>query len=287
MVWGSGVAAFHDPDSGRLLRVVTTTDEPEVQSLLFPVTGANGTTYMTRSVEDSWYSCDLVNGTVVSLTEDGQFATIGPGRAPQVSADGSQLAYVRSSDCRPDPREPDFYFVAVSDTVVVRDLATGAERSWTFPGAYEDGSLAEVVSTVVWYGDSLLAMVKGRLVQLDPSDPTLPSVDGIAVNPTTGEPGDVYLLGARADGIVLAEVFTNGSADRLIALDPTTGSEVGEIAAFEPPVSGTGVDRSGTRWATVANNALIVDGKETVLEVPPPPDGFDVRFEDVPRWVGW
>jgi hypothetical protein len=286
VVWGSGVATFHDPDSGRLLRVITATAEPDTQSLYLPVIGADDTTYMGMSVEDSWYSCEMVNGTIVSLTADGEFTTIGPGGVPQVSVDGSRLAYIRSSDCRPDPQQPDFSFVAVSDTVVVRDLATGSEHTWTFPGAYDDGSLAQVVSSVVWFGDSLLATVKGRLVRLDPSDPAVPA-DGVEMHPTTGEASGVYLLGARADGVVVAEVYTNGAADRLIAVDPTSGDEVAEIATFEPPVSSTGVDRSGTRWATITDNALIVDGKETVLEVPPPPDGFDTSFEDRPSSVGW
>ena len=223
------------------------------------------------------------------MTAEGEVATIGSGGGPDVSANGSHLAYVRSSECRPDPREPDYSFVAVADTVVVRDLATGDERSWTFPGAFEDPTPSPVVDSAVWYGDSLLVLVEGRLIQLDLSDPAVPRIaDGTAVQLSRGDPLELALLGARADGTVLAQVSQADAGDgavRVVALDPTTGHEVAEIATIDRPTL-VKLDGSGTRWAAVVDGVVIVDGLETMLEVPPLPPGFDA-FADRPASVGW
>jgi hypothetical protein len=289
VVWGSGVLAMHDADSGRLLRVITTT-EFDGQSLYGPISAADGTTYMSQGIEDSWYSCATVFGSVLALTAEGEFTTIGPGGGPDVSANGRLLTYLRSSECRPDPREPDFSFVAIADTVVARDLATGEERSWTFPGAFEDESMSTVVDSVVWYGESLLALVQGRLVRLDPSDLAVPAViSGPAVKLVSGNPRDVTLLATRADGTVVAEVIPvdgGGSPVRLVALDPSSGDEVEEIAVLDQPTFAE-VDRSGTRWATVVLGSVTVDGKETTLEVPPQGGDFDPTYKDEPFVVGW
>jgi hypothetical protein len=288
VIWASGAIAIHDPDTGRLIRVVTTV-ETEGQSVYDPVRSSDGTAYMGMGVEDSFYSCDTVEGSVIALTPEGEFATIGSGGGPLVSANGSHLAYVRSSECRPDPREPDFNFVAVADTVVVRDLVTGDERSWIFPGAFDDPTLSQVVDSAVWYGDSLLVLVEGRLIQLDLSDPGVPPIaDGKAVQLSQGDPRELALLGARADGTVLAQVSqadAEEGAVRIVALDPTTGREVAEIATIDQPTL-VKLDGSGTRWAAVVNGAVIVDSRETTLEVPPLPPGFEA-FADRPDSVGW
>lgn len=287
--WASGVIAIHDADTGRLVRVVTTTGT-DGEFLLNPVRSPDGTTHMGSAVEDSWYSCDASMGTVVALTANGEFSTVGPGGVPLVSADGTLLAYLRSSECRPDPAQPDLFVIVDIDTVVVRDLATGEERSWTFPGAFDNTPTSTVVSSVVWYGDSLLVLVGGRLVRLVTSDPAVPSsASGPAVQLPEGDPREIVLLGARTDGTILAEVNPNnvaGNSVRIVALDPTTGQEVAEIFAFEQPTFAE-VDQSGTRWAAIVNGALIVDGSETILEVPPLPPGLDPSFRDSPNVVGW
>jgi hypothetical protein len=287
--WASGVIAIHDADTGRLIRVVTTTGT-DGEFLLDPVSSPDGTTYMSTSVEDSWYSCDASIGTVIALTAKGETSTVGPGGAPVVSADGTHLAYVRSSECRPDPAQPDLFVIVDFDTVVVRDLATGEERSWTFPGAFDNTPTSTVVSSLVWYGDSLLVLIDGRLVRLDTRDPAVPApASGMAVQLTAGDPREIALLGAKTDGTVLAEVNphnVDGSTVRIVALDPTTGKEVAEIFAFDQPTFAK-VDPSGTRWAGAVNGSLIVDGRETILERPPLPPGVDASFEDSPTSVGW
>ena len=289
VVWASGVLAIHDPDTGHLLRVITTIDT-EGQFVYDPVRDPDGTTYLGTGVEDSWYSCETAQGTVVALTAEGEFATIGQGGAPVVSADGEHLAYVSSSECRPDPARPDVFVLTVTDSVVVRELATGEEQSWTFPGAFDDPSVVTVVNSVVWYGDALIALVEGRLVRLDLSDPAVPLVaDGVVVQLATGDPGQMALLGARADGTILAQVFPGGAGAgtvRIVALDPTTGHEVAEIAALDQSTFAK-IDQSGTRWAAVVDGKVIVDGSETILEQPPLPSGFDPAFEDRPDVVGW
>ncbi len=288
VIWASGAIAIHDPDTGRLIRVVTTVDT-EGRGFYDLVRSPDGAAYMGMGVEDSWYSCETVEGSVIALTPEGELATIGSGGGPHASANGSHLAYVRSSECRPDPSEPDYSFAAVADTVVVRDLATGDERSWTFPGAFDDPMMRQVVDSAVWYGDSLLVLVQGRLIELDLSDPDVPRrSDGPAVQLAHGDPGELVLLGARADGTVLAQVFQaegEDSAVRIVALDPTTGREVAEIATIDRSTF-VKLDGSGTRWAAVVDGAVIVDGHETTLEVPPWTAGFDT-FADRPDSVGW
>lgn len=288
VVWASGVLAIHDPDTGGLLRVVATV-AGDGQFAYGPVRGDDGTTYMGMSVEDSWYSCDTVEGAVIALSDEGEFATIGSGGAAIVSADGHHLAYVRSSECRPDPVEPDFSFVAVADTVVVRDLATDEERSWTFPGAYDDQSLSAVVDSVVWHGDSLLAFVGGRLVRIDPNDPAVPVVaDGTAVGLSADAPDYLALLGARSDGTIVAQMNVMEPGDttlRIVTLDPATGRVIAEVAALQLALPE--IDPSGTRWAAIINGTVIVDGRETTLEMPPLPPELVADFQDRPDVVGW
>ncbi len=71
---------------------------------------------------------------------------VGPGISPAVSPDGHTLAYAR-------PTPPG----GCANTVVVRDLATGGERSWGYPddpdhqsALYVDGS----ISRLAWAPDS-------------------------------------------------------------------------------------------------------------------------------------
>jgi hypothetical protein len=288
VVWASGVLAIHDPDTGRLRGVVARV-ATDGQYAYGPVRGGDGTTYMGMGVEDSWYSCEMVEGAVMSLSDEGEFATIGSGGGAIVSADGRHLAYVRSSECRPDPVEPDFSFVSVPDTVVVRDLATDEERSWTFPGAYDDQSLSAVVDSIVWYGDSLLAFVGGRLVRIDPSDPAVPVVaDGTAVRLSADAPDYLALLGARSDGTIVAAMNVVEPGDttlRIVTLDPVTGRVIAEVAALQLTLPD--VDPSGTRWTAIINGTVIVDGRETTLEAPPLPPELVADFQDRPDVVGW
>jgi hypothetical protein len=284
VVWASGVVSLHEPDTGQLLDTVTTFSL-EGWYPHDPQRGPDGTTYLGTSVEDSWYSCETAHGAVIALTMDGASTPIGPGGLPTVSADGERLAYVRSSECRPDPEAPEMFVVTVPDTVVVRELTTGEERTWTFPGANYEASLQPVVSSVVWHGDALLALIDGRLVRLDVGDPGIPTVsEAPVVELAAGDEVQLSLLGTRTDGTVLVNVIQGTT--RIVALDPATGREVAEVATIDSATVAN-VGQSGMRWAAIADGTVLVDGSETILEVPPLPPTFVPDFEDRPIIVGW
>lgn len=158
----------------------------------------------------------------------------------EIATDGIRLAYVRSSDCRPDPRAPETDKITVSDTVVVRVVATGEERTWTFPGAVYDSAARAVVSSVVWRDDRVFASVDGHLVTLDPDLTETPDSSAAPViELADGDATNLGLIGARGDGTIVAVVMvgdvTTGenTATRVVLLDAATGKELRELARLE------------------------------------------------------
>lgn len=283
--WASGTITVHDSQTGALTEILTTFDpySPLFTSLVGRT--ADGTTVFGTSVEDSWYSCDTVLGTIEVVSPDGTSTGVPRAGSPTLSGDGSSLAYVSFSECGQDPAESTPSMLPLVDTIVVRSVATGEEQRWKFPA----GGDHTVVESVIWYGTSLVAIVDGRLLELDPDDPTVPDVDsGMLVQDITGGRGSLTLLGARADGTVIAHLpsaMEGGDPIRLVAFDPTSRGELTELATVEP--SSISVDRTATHWAAIVDGAVLVDGRELLLEVPPRPAHVDPGFADSPDSVSW
>jgi hypothetical protein len=91
-------------------------------------------------------------GTVYRVPVDGRAPPerVATGISPAVSPDGSKLAYAAPGGAGPDGRP------RCDNRIVVRDLRTGAERTWSYPDdpdplpLYQDG----VITRIAWAPDS-------------------------------------------------------------------------------------------------------------------------------------
>lgn len=93
----------------------------------FSLAGDGTSVYFTVGFEDFWFSCDASDGTLLEYDfAAGRSEQIGDGFSPDVSADGRYLLYLASSECFPDPNEPQWVLAPI-DTIVRRDLTSGAE----------------------------------------------------------------------------------------------------------------------------------------------------------------
>ena len=210
----------------------------------------DGTVWVAWGVEDGWFSCDEVNGHLTRYEPDGSSVDLGPGAAIALSPDQTRLVWLSASECAADPANADFV-VASLDTVVVADPASGEERRWFFPGA--DGRL-DLVSDVVWVDDQTLsAVVGGRLVTIDVTDPTVP--DPVALPMVAlGGIDHLRLIGFDPDG---RAVMVEGLR-RLVAIDVSTGAVVEELGAVDV----ADVDATGEHLATIVDGDLFLDGVE-------------------------
>jgi hypothetical protein len=92
-------------------------------------------------------------GTVYRVPVDGRGAPerVATGISPALSPDGSKLAFAAPGGSGPDGRS------RCNNQIVVRELATGAERTWAFPedadhrlALYQDGAITKIA----WAPDS-------------------------------------------------------------------------------------------------------------------------------------
>jgi hypothetical protein len=188
--------------------------------------------------------------------------------------------------------EPVTGVITVLDTVVVRVVATGEERTWTFPGAVydpRDPSYREVVTSVVWQADRVVATVDGHLVTLDPDQSATPdSAAGPAIQLVDGDATYVGLIAARRDGEIVACAMigdrgTGRKAEtRVLLLDAATGKELRELARLDGWL-GTDGDPTGDHWATTLAGQVLIDGQPLALDAPAVEDGTTVK----PSWAGW
>ncbi len=239
----------------------------EAAWLSVPVLDADGSgVYMMRLVEDYWFSCESSVPELVYVEfSTGELTTIGRGAYPEVSPDGDRLAYVTASDCLPDPADPGNWVVTVLDTVVVRDLATGAETQYTDPTLADDftaaGGEAQAsdfdLAGVVWTGDGHLIAGDQRLAV----GATIEFVN--RTNRSIGKEGRVVGYDPKF-GMVLLE-RPNGNVAELVGFDEIFLDEIGVQATVSPPEEWFGgafaLDRSGSWLATLDNGVLAVGGE--------------------------
>lgn len=120
--------------------------------------------FYSRQSDDFWLSCSTAQPLIwwLGLRADGVEDLIGPGRSPSVSPDGSELAYLRASGCIADPDNPD-WVVAPMDTIVIVDLRSGIERSFTVDDitdqtyTYSAEVLENELGGVFWLDDATIA----------------------------------------------------------------------------------------------------------------------------------
>jgi hypothetical protein len=287
--WSNSEVALHDRASGR---VVTRLATLEAASYVEFDRAPNGAIFVTSGIEDSWYACSTAQGTVDVLSGPDQAELVGAGAYPRVDATGSRVAYLRSSGCRQDPTQHDFPDMITNfDTVVVRDVASGAEQTWTFPGAVLERGAPSVVTSLAWSGDKLVVQSGNqRLGVLDPTERAVPDISRWpSIRVTEGDADTVAVLAARADGTVLASVGTqDDDRARLAVLDLATGTERPQAATTVVEGRRVDVDITGTHWVAVSSkNQVLVDGRVVTLEVPPNQLGPGSDQEVFPVSAGW
>lgn len=257
----SGVSislTYHSAADGSELRSV----ELPFEGFAYDPSTGGDLTVLNTNWEDYWFSCSGYNGIVREVLVDGSSADLVEGGLGQLSADGGHLLYGRASTCGPDEVDQANWVHAPLDTIVWRDVASGQEQAWSFPGAVLDSEERSPVTSLALAGDRIAAVVSEGLVVFDPA---VGSPDAAAA-PVIDQSGElVELLGARPDGTVVAiRRATSQSGARLIELDPVTGAET-EIAAY-PNHTLAALHPDGTDLAVLTDGVLTVNGTEVALE---------------------
>lgn len=153
------------------------------------------------------------------------------GKSPVVSPDGRSLAYASSADPAPGDCGP-------FDVLVVRDLASGAERRLPYP---EDTG---TVSPLAWAPDSSRLVVfaetpdRPRLfASIDVTGDALREVEELA------EPaGNGYEFLPSGEPVT---AFPTDTTSRIATFDPATGAEGRVVTELGAPLELVGVDPSG------------------------------------------
>ncbi len=139
-----------DSDTGRRLRLLA--HHPEAESTVGVFLEGVALNPDRRS---AYYALagDCGTGTVYRVPVDGGSPPeqVANGISPALSPDGAKLAYAAPGGDGPDGRP------RCNNRIVVRDLPTGAERTWRYPddeahsdGLYQDGAITKIA----WAPDS-------------------------------------------------------------------------------------------------------------------------------------
>ncbi len=217
--------------------------------------------FLSEIVEDSWFSCESSGGTILRIDLlNGQIEVIGKGSSPQVSPDGTKLAYLSASKCIPDPNAADFV-LTVYDSVTVRDLANDEERTWTDaslrasidnaelnPG--ESGDFGEAqLRALSWLDSDVLAIGAQRLDANEMAE--LATEPRKSARPETGSLHDVLGYSAELDAFIVRE--------------PVSGGVFSTASTFEFEQYGTAdvaaFDATYENLAVVDGTTLHIDGR--------------------------
>ncbi len=236
--------------------------------------------YVSHWIEDYWYSCDSSFPELQYIDfATGERETIGSGDFARPSPDGTRLAYLAASKCIPDPSNPANWVVAVLDTVVVRDLATGDELRYTDPTILEnfaatggDGGLQdEGLSGLVWTGGNHLIAGDQRLLV----GPTLAVVN--RTNRSIGSEGRVVGYDPNREMVLIER--SNGDTAELVGFDEVWLDEIGVQATVpageERPNGLFALDPSGSQVAAIDNGVLAVGEPPSDLVEFPSFQGLD------------
>lgn len=181
--------------------------------------------YYSEGYEDSWFACETAIGSVGRVdVATGDTELLYSGWSPTLSADGTRLAYLTASTCLPDPIQPDQFFVAPFDTVVVVDLATATQVEITTAqpptGLDDPGALDWVVFEPS--GDLLVVTVDDQVHRVPSTAPAVVQDQPVVISAFTAEP-----VGVVGNDLLALEYGDEGSSTLLsIDLDTEASTEL-------------------------------------------------------------
>lgn len=224
---------------------------------------ARTTIWFSEGYEDGWFSCDSSVGRVGRIDlASGTIELVADGTSPELSADQLALAHLASGVCVPDPQQPDFWVLTPYDRVVLRDLASGAEREFVTdapPDAYgAPGAVEDVMFTAD--GRLLVLLGDGRLFDVDPAGPPVIQDHPLLLSEVRGLPL------ATSGGVLLTVEFGDEGSTDLLAVDPGSGDAT--VLASAGAYMAVGVAPEGALVAASSDGVSLVPGSDvTVLEV--------------------
>ena len=159
-------------------------------------------------------------------------------RFPAVSPDGRRLAYSKGQ--------------RFSWVLVVRDIATAAERTWKWPDGHEPQQLS-------WAPDGSRLAIEDSFggdsgtVIFDTARPEGPVAD----QPSIGGPYHRATFRGRQGTLVASQIAPGGSSDAVVEVDATTGAVRRTLFTTSFPINGIDSDVSGDHILVVGQNEAL------------------------------
>ena len=229
---------------------------------------------IAEGVEDAWFSCESSPGAIRRVDfADGSSEVVATGAEPRLSPDGTRLAYLAASTCIPDPDNAGNWVLTIYDSVVVRDLETGEEQTWTDEalqaaivaegdGTGSGGDLIEAqYSGLSWVNDDELAV--GTL-RLDPQ--TMEELErGLSTSAEVGSTHTVLGFYRELDAFILGAKAWVDESDRLLL---TALMNDGTFRPLSPStVTAAAFDSTYENFAILDRTQLWIDGDQIELDV--------------------
>ncbi len=232
-------------------------------------TGA--TVYYSVGFEDFWFSCDASDGMLMELDlAGGRAEQVGDGFSPAISSDGATLMYLASSECFPDPAEPQFVLAPI-DAVVWRDLTDGTETRVVLPPAGEQAEGYELWTATLGPDGSALVLDTAGVVWRVTREGAVAAVFDLAAQfdmPIDGHSWTVVGHDRGLDRLLVAETTRDGDDGRTLVhgLDLVGGTA--ETYAAYSGDAGMALDvLTGSHLAAATGRVLQVDGETIGLSV--------------------
>lgn len=232
------------------------------------LTADRSTIYFSEGYEDSWYACESSVGSIGSIAvADGAVEMFGRGTGLEIGPGETQLAYIDSETCLPDPQQPEFWVLTPYDRAVVRDAASGEESVFETSPAPES---YDSPSAVVWAdldtdGSLLVQLVSGDVHRIPAGAAGGVIQDSPIAFTTQVTPWEI--VGDR----MIATLFgAEGSSD-LMAVDTASGAST--LLASAETYMAVGVGNEGQLIA-VADGEITVEPDVDLTVVDFPVDGY-------------
>ncbi len=257
--------------SGEVIRTIDTSFGGDGSYPSAPALAADGLTIdYSVGAEDFWFSCDASDGHLERLDlATGRTEKSGDGFYPRVSLDGVTLLYLASSDCYPDPAEPQFVLAPI-DTIVLRDVVTGSEVRQIVPLSGDVDEGYELWNVIEGLTSVFVLDTAGSVWSFSPETGGVAAGELVADLAAAGlDSGGYRLIGydtVRNRLLVAYNYFdTDSEFTELYAMDVATG-DIEQLAVYEGP-SSFALDHTGRHLAVAAEGELIIDGTTVASEV--------------------